>query len=172
MTRHGRLFLVTAAAATFAATAIAAPGNSGAHGGGKGKPARAVVKMTVPEGAADANARGTIDVKHFPAVGKRAERSWFRVKLGRLDGVGTEYTLWTVGTADDPATLDVDETVAGTQIGALTANGDGAARLMLDTKKGDALPLGGTLADLGGKAVEVHDAAGLVVLTATLPAVQ
>lgn len=99
-------------------------------------------------------------MKHFPAVGKRAERSWFKLRLGRLDG--TEYTLW----IDDPATTDVVDLV---QAATLTANDDGAAKLHLDTKKGDALPLGGTLATLGGLALEIRDGTGAVVLTGNVP---
>ena len=160
--------LVVAAAVSLSAIAMATPSpHSGGHGqgGGKGRPLSAVSDLAVPEAAADADAHGKVGVRFFPAVGKRAERSWFRVKAAGLDGVNTEYTVW----MDDPATVDVLDLV---QVGAMTADEEGHAHLKLDTKRGDAMPFGATLTALAGLAVEVHDASGVVVLTGAVPAVQ
>jgi hypothetical protein len=156
--------LVVAAAVSLGSVALATPGDHG-HGHAKGRPLRGKSELAVPEAAADADAHGVVALRYFPAVGKRAERSWFRVRLGALDGVNTEYTLW----VDDPATVDVVDLV---QVATLTADEDGAARLKLDSKRGDTMPFGATIAGLAGLAVEVHDAAGAVVLTGALPAVQ
>ncbi len=170
-----RTFVFTglALAALAGASALAAPGgngrgngNGGGGGGGghaRGRPSRAVTQLVQPATVVDENARGALDVKHFPAVGKRAERSWFKLRVGRLDG--TDYTLW----IDDPATTDVVDLV---QAATLTANDDGAAKLHLDTKKGDTLPLGGTLATLAGLALEIRDGTGAVVLTGTVPTLE
>lgn len=141
--------------------AAAKPAGHG-HGAAKGRPQRAVAALAIPDGGVDANARGRLDVKHFPAVGKRAERSWFRLKLNRLDG--TDYTLW----MDDPATPETDLV----EVAGLTANDDGHAHFGADTKREEALPFGAALADLGGMALEVRDGTGNVVLTGTVPVLQ
>ena len=156
--------LVAAAVATIAAAsaAEAKPGNG--HGGGKGRPVHAVAAMT--NTGVDTDARGKLDVKFFPAVGKRAERSWLRFKLGKLDA-GADYTLWMDMPNDDPDAGIVQVTDV-----TLVPGERGGLNFRLDTKKGDVLPFGASLADLSGMAVEIRDATGVAVLSGNLPAVQ
>jgi len=147
------------ALAVLALVASSAVAKGPGSGRAKGKPQRATSDLASVDPAVDLDARGRIDIKHFPAVGKRAERSWMRVKLGRLDG--TDYTLW----MDDPATPETDLV----QVTAFTANDDGAARVRFDTKHAETLPHGATLAALGGMALEVRDSGGMTVMTGSVP---
>ena len=138
-------------------------GKPSGTGGGKGRPARLVGDLARPETSTDANDAGKVDVKHFPAVGHRVERSWLRFKLRHLES-HADYTLW----MDDPTTAE-DATLVQVGTEASSTNGDGNANLFFDTKKGGLLPFGSTLADLAGKAVEVRDGLGNVVLSGTVP---
>ena len=155
-------------AAVALTVAVVTFGAGAALAGGKGKPTAAKAALaipTVPVAGPDTDAKGAVDWKHFPAVGKRAERSWLRLRLGRLDG--TDYTLW----MDDPSTVETDLV----QVTALTATADDAdgnhLNFRLDTKQGDPMPFGATLDALVGKALEIRDAGGLAVLGGTVPAV-
>lgn len=159
------LVLAACAALAVAAAADAKP-PEGRGGGGKarGRPVRKVVPLANP--GLDADAKGKLDVKHFPAVGKRAERSWFRIAVRRLDA-GATYTLW----MDDPSTAE-DATLVLVADLALVTNEDGNAHLRLDTKKGDAMPFGAPVDTLAGMALEVRagaDGSGGTVLTANVP---
>ena len=146
--------------AAVAAAVVVSLGLGVAAAAGKGRPTHAKSQLSIPDGGPDANARGVVDWKHFPAVGARVERSWLRLRLGRLDG--TDYTVW----MDDPATVDVVDLV---EVGTLTANGRGHVNSRTDTKHGDALPFGATLATLQGLAFEVRDADGAAVLVGSVP---
>jgi hypothetical protein len=126
-----------------------------------GKPSSAKGPLAIPVAGPDADARGTIDWKFFPANGDRAERSWLRLRLGRLDG--TAYTVW----IDDPATPETDLVDA---TWALTAHGRGNLNDRLDTKAAETLPFGATLATLAGQAIEIRDVNGVAVLAGSIPA--
>jgi len=162
-----RLILTAAAAVAglalvvVAANPAAAGKGNGGKGRAKGKPTSARAALAVPELGPDEDAKGKLDVRHFPAVGKRVERSWLRFKLRKLDAE-SDYTLW----VDDPSTEDVDLTQVGD---AFTTDADGAANLRSDTKAGDTLPFGASLADLFGKALEVRDGDGSAVLEGQVP---
>lgn len=130
---------------------------------GKGRPERASADLT--NTGADISASGRIDVRHFPAVGKRDERSWIRFRLRRLDAEAT-YTLW----MDDPST-DADPALVDTGI-TLTTNSRGGDNQRIDTKHGGTLPFGGTLATLAGMNFELRNGDGVAVLSGALPAVQ
>lgn len=135
-----------------------------AQGHAKGKPSRAMAQLD--NSGLDEDARGKIDVKHFPEVGKRTERSWLRIKVRHLDADAT-YSLW----MDDPTTTD-DATLIEL-VGLVFETGDtGNDNLRLDTKKGDALPFDATLATLGGMLFEIRDGAGAVVLSGAVPVLQ
>lgn len=159
-----RIALVVAcgAALALAGSAAAKPGNG--NGGAKGRPGRA--RADLVNAGVDLDAKGRIDIRHFPAVGRRVERSWLRLKLGNLDADGS-YTLW----MDDPSTAE-DLTLVQVADVALTANDDGRANLRIDTKKGGAMPFAATLPGLAGMAFEVRDGAGAAVLTGTVPALE
>jgi hypothetical protein len=162
-----RSFVRTAAlAAVLVTTASAlAAGRGRSSGGNAGRPAKGKTVLTAPEGALDLDALAKVDVKHFAARGKRVERSWLRFKVRRLAPT-TAYSLW----IDDPTTPD-DATLVQVPADATLTNEDGNDLLRFDTKHGGTLPFGASLADLGGKTVEVRDAEGLAVfLTGTLPA--
>jgi hypothetical protein len=126
-----------------------------------GHPSMGRTTLTPPEGGPDANAFARLDVKHFPANHSRLERSWFRVKARHLDA-STDFTLW----ADDPSTPETDLV----QFDSLTTGDSGNFNYTKDTMMGGALPFGATLADLGGKAIEIRDAGGTTTLLAgTIP---
>jgi hypothetical protein len=149
-----------AVALTLAGSAAAKPG----RGGAKGRPGRAVADLV--NSGVDADAKGRLDIRHFPAVGKRTERSWLRLKAGNLDANGS-YSLW----MDDPSTAE-DLTLAQVADVSLDANDEGRANVRIDTKKGGVLPFGATLAGLAGMAFEIRDAGGAAVLTGTVPALE
>ena len=108
-------------------------------------------------------ARGEVTVDRFELDASRKERAWFRLAVSGLDP-DTTYTLW----ADDPSVPGG----APVQFGWLTTGAAGDGRLRRDTKRGDALPLGASLASLAGDRLEVRDAAGEVTLLAgSIPAV-
>ena len=150
------------AGALAASSAQATPGNG--NGNGKGRPGKG--RSDLAAAAADEDAAGRVDVKHFPAVGGRAERSWLRFKLRNLTADAT-YTLW----MDDPTTVGDTTLVEVTGV-TFTATGEGGDNHRIDSKKGDTLPFGATLTDLGGLALEIRDAAGAAVLTGNVPTVQ
>jgi hypothetical protein len=169
--RRSKTYVAAVAVAVLAGLALAGPGKG--KGNAKGRPGKGRSVLAIPMGTMiESNDKGTVDARFFPVVGKRAERSWLRFKLRRLDA-GATYTLW----ADDPSTDDLDPLttedaalVQVTTVEPLVANGDGALNLMLDTKHGATLPFGATLAGLAGKPLEVRDAAGTtVLLVGTLP---
>jgi hypothetical protein len=143
------------------ATASATPGDG--HGGGRGRPGRATADLV--NTGADEDASGRIDVKHFPAVGRRVERSWLRFKVRHLDANAT-YSL----SMDDPSTAE-DASLVDTGI-TLTTNDDGADNFRIDTKHGGTLPFGGTLATLAGMNFEIRNGDGVAVLSGAVPAVQ
>jgi len=130
---------------------------------GRGRPARA--RADLVNTAVDEDASGRVDVRHFPGVGRRTERSWLRFKLRHLDA-GATYTLW----MDDPSTTE-DLSLVDTGV-TLTANDDGADNLRIDTKHGGTLPFGGTLATLAGMTFEIRNGDGVAVLSGAVPAVQ
>ena len=105
-------------------------------------------------------AKGRIEAEFKPAEGKHEEESKLSVKIEHLSG-DTEYTLW--GT--NPATATVE------QFGSVTTKHDGNAEFKVETKKGDALPFGASLAALAGGTFEVRDGSGTVVLHGTFPEV-
>lgn len=143
------------------------PGPGGAEGGtpglgvAKGRPARGHADLAPPEGAADEDATGKVRVRHFGTVGKRSERSWFRVQVANLEA-NTEYSVH----ASNPDGSGL------TSIGTITTGDGGGGNLKFDTKKGGTLPFGAALADLAGGTIEVHDGAGVVVLAGTIPAAE
>ena len=130
---------------------------------GKGRPGRASAQLV--NTAVDDDASGRVDVKHFPAVGRRQERSWLRFKLRHLADDAT-YTLW----MDDPSTAE-DTSLVDTGI-TLTTNDRGGDNHRIDTKHGGTLPFGGTLATLAGMNFEIRNGDGDAVLTGSVPAVQ
>lgn len=133
----------------------------GAEGRANGRPSMGRTRLPLPDGAPDLNAVARLDVKHFPANHSRLERSWFRLKVRHLD-VSTVFTLW----ADDPSTPETDLV----QFDSFTTGYYGNFNYTKDTRSGDALPFGATLADLSGKAIEVRDSAGTTTLLAgTIP---
>jgi hypothetical protein len=153
---------VVLAAALAASLALAAPASAGnGHGGSTARPEHALVVMT--NTGVDANATGRMDVKHFPAVGTRAERSWMRLRMRHLDR-GATYTLW----MDDPST-DTDPTLVQVTDVSIVTKGNGNVNFRIDTETGATLPFGSTLALLAGKAFEVRDAGGNAVLSGTVP---
>ncbi len=170
-----RTIVKTTAAATaialglLSAAALALPGNGGGgppigQGQARGRPLRGRSMLAAPDGATtDVNARGVVDVRFFGAIGHRVERSWLRFRLHRLTP-GATYTLW----MDDPNSLTQPNLTQVPDV-TLTADSDGFARLRFDTKHGDTLPFGATLVQLGGTAVEIHNADGVAVLTGTVP---
>jgi hypothetical protein len=168
--RSKALVLTTAlAVAAFGASASAGPGRGHGGGGGhaRGKPTKGRSALVVPEGAADADAKCVVDAKFFPAVGRRAERSWLRFKMRKLDADAT-FTVWIDDPADDETNGNALVQLVTTD--ALVAGGRGGVNLMLDTKHEATLPFGAALADLAGRAVEVRDSAGTTtVLAGTLP---
>jgi hypothetical protein len=105
-----------------------------------------------------AGAKGRVEAEFKAADAHHAEESKLTIKVEHLSG-DTEYTLW--GT--NPATGTVE------QFGTLTTKSDGNAEFKVETKKGDALPFGATLADLAGGTLEVRDSSGTAVLTGTFP---
>ena len=130
---------------------------------GKGRPGRARSDLT--NTGADEDASGRVDVRHFPGVGRRTERSWLRFKLRHLDADAT-YTLW----MDDPTTVE-DTSLVDTGV-TLTMNDLGGDNHRIDTKHGGTLPFGGTLATLAGMTFEVRNGEGTAVLSGAVPAVQ
>jgi hypothetical protein len=151
------LMLTAAALSLLGGSALAKPGRA------KGRPLKAKVPLFLPELSAEDD-KGVVDVKFFPAVGKRPERSWLRFKLRRLTP-GATYTLW----VDDPSTSPDSTLLQVATTVPLVASGRGALSYRFDTKH-DALPFGARLVDLGGMHVEVRDAAGTqVVLGGFLP---
>jgi hypothetical protein len=127
--------------------------------GGGGRPSGAHGTLTPPDGAPDADAFARLNVKHFPEHYARAERSWFRLKVRHLDAL-TEYTLW----ADDPSTPETDLV----QFDSFTTAQSGNFNYTKDTKRGDTLPFGATLAALSGMAIEVRGS-GTTPLAGTIP---
>jgi hypothetical protein len=156
--------LVCAAAAT---GALAGPGGHGAARPTSGRSALAIAEVD----PVDPNAKGRVDFKYFPGdvERERAERSWLRFRIRHLDKDGA-YTVW----ADDPLDLvdgvvEVPDGAGGTLT--LTMNGGGNLNFRLDSKDGAAMPFGRTLAELAGRAVEIRNAEGAVVLAGTFPAI-
>lgn len=135
------------------------------QGEARGRPSRGTSALTPPAGAADADATGRADVKLFPAIGHRPARSWFRIFAAKLPA-NASFTLW----IDDPSTADPAVVQVGTATYASDAEGD--LKIRFDTKRGDSLPFGATLTALAGKAVEIHDSGGHVVLAGQVPAAQ
>jgi hypothetical protein len=156
--------IATASVTALLAMGLAASEATAGNGHGRnlnGRPSKDRTTLAPPDGAADTNAIARLDVKHFPANYYRPERSWFRMKARHLDA-STEFTLW----ADDPSTPETDLV----QFDSFTTADDGKFNYTKDTKRGDGLPFGATLADLSGKAIEVRDAAGTTtVLVGTIP---
>jgi hypothetical protein len=162
-------FLLAAAGlvAALALPAAAKPGNG--HGGppdpkptpvAKGRPGQAKLPMANPvEGDL---AKGVVDVKRFPAVGKREQREWLRFKVQHLTP-GATYELW----MDNPLTgVDVtpddgvDDAFVLESVATFVPNDDGTFVLRYDTHKGGLLPFGTptptTLADFAGDAFEIR----------------
>lgn len=172
--------------AALALPAAAKPGNGGGPPDpkpgpvAKGRPGQAKSQLTST--GVDADAKGTVDVKRFPAVGKRAVREWLRVKAGNLDPAKT-YEVW-LGAADDPATVGVDDPILPVAVGTLVhdANdpadtGDDSWGVRFDTHKGGLLPHSVALSRLEGQTIEVRDSDGddltedPAVLTGTVPTI-
>ncbi len=127
-----------------------------------GRPSGARSILLPPDAAADQDAVGRLFVKHFPANSKRADRTWFKLKLRHLDA-DTEFTLW----ANDPATVS-NELV---QMDTFTTKRSGNYNYTKDTKKGAVVTFGAAIASLGGTAVEVRNSTGtVVILVGTIPA--
>lgn len=134
-----------------------APGSDGASG----KPSQGKGRMSPSEDGPDSKSSAKVFVKHFPEHRSRQERSWFRLKTRRLDR-SADYTIW----ADDPSTPGAELV----QFDTVTTKRNGAFYYKGDTKKGDAMPFGATLADLSGMALEVRDAGGTTtILVGTVP---
>jgi hypothetical protein len=106
---------------------------------------------------------GRIDEHVQPATPSQSEWSRLRIDLRGLAPF-TPYALF----ADDPATADGSLVEFAT----FTTNRRGGVRVTYDTRNGATLPFGATLADLGGRAVEVRDTAGTVVLSGDFPTPQ
>ena len=121
----------------------------------------AKTRLERPETPPDDNAVGNLSVKHFDAVGNRAERSWIRVRARHLERKA-EYSLW----LDDPSSVG-DPTLV--QFGTLTTNGGGNVNHRIDTKRGGTLPFDATIDGLAGMAFEIRDANGDVVLQGSFP---
>jgi hypothetical protein len=119
--------------------------------------------LTRPVDSAFPASVGRIAEEFHPATDDRPEWSRLRIELRGLAPF-TQYALFT----DDPATADATLV----QFATLTTDGRGRVRATSDTRKGGALPLGATLADLGGRPVEVRDPADAVVLSGNFPALQ
>ncbi len=122
---------------------------------GPGRPFGGKTMLTPPVGSPEGDAYAGLQVKYFPTHGRRAERSWFRAKVRRLEP-STDYTLW----ADDPATPE--QTLV--QFDSFTTGRTGSFNYSRDTKRGEALPFGMMLGNLAGRSVEVRDAAGNTTL--------
>jgi hypothetical protein len=125
------------------------------RGNPNGRPTKGRTVLAPPVDAVNTDAVARLDVKHFPANRSRAERSWLRMKIRKLES-NTTYTLW----ADDPSTLATDLV----QFDSFTTMRSRNFKYMADTKKGGTLPFGATLANLSGMAIEVRDAAGTTTL--------
>jgi hypothetical protein len=95
-----------------------------------------------PDGAADDNAKGTLRIR------SKGNSERFDVHIMKVDP-GVEHHLWMQDPIDsDPPTF--------TDLGDLPGDG-GSQKLALDTKKGDALPLGvSTTDELIGRLVEIR----------------
>ncbi len=128
---------------------------------GFGQPSMGHTTLTPPVGAPVTNDFARLDVKHFPAFHARLERSWIRAKIRHLDAA-SDYSVW----IDDPSTPATDLV----QVDTFSTKHSGNFNFSKDTKRGDALPFGATLAALAGMAIEVRDAAGTTTLLAgTIP---
>ena len=149
-----------AAGTTLAALSLVALVGEAQGGRARGLPLKAVADLASVEPAVDEDARGGIAVKFWGANARRVERSKMVVKLQRLDG--TDYSLW----MDDPSTPETDLV----EVTTFVTHGRGNARVRFDTKLEETMPFGATLADLGGKAFEIRDAAGVAVMVGTVPA--
>ena len=125
----------------------------------KAKPSRAKTKL-VP--AADAGAKGKVDVKFWPETPKRAERSRLRFRLSKLEP-GGDYMLW----MDDPRTPSTE--LAPATFPAVPADPKGRLVLDYDTREGDAFPFQSDLEALGGRTVHVRGESGASVLVGTVP---
>jgi hypothetical protein len=128
-------------------------GGSGSSGG-SATDLRARRDLVRAAGASDADVYGHVEVR------SRDGREKFTVEAEHLDaGAVIEVIV-----EDGAATL--------VSAGTATAGTTGEAELELDTGDGATLPAGAsTVAGLAGRAVEVRDAAGGVLLTGTVPAV-
>ena len=126
-------------------------GGSGSGGGGSWIRVRS--DMVRAAAASDADVSGHVEVR------TRDGRQKFQVEADHLAaGVSVEFLV-----ADGSAAL--------VSLGSMTTDSLGEAELELDTGDGASLPAGAaTVADLAGRAVEVRDAAGGVLLTGTVPA--
>jgi hypothetical protein len=119
--------------------------------------------LTRPAGSAFPYSVGRIDEEVRPATPGEPGSSRLRIEIRGL-APSTQYALFT----DDPSTPDP----ALVQFTTLTTDANGRARKTYDTENGDTLPLGATLAALGGKPVEVRDTGGTVVLSGNFPTPQ
>ena len=119
--------------------------------------------LTRPVDSAFPKSVGKISEEVHPATDDKPEWSRLRIEIKGLAPF-TQYALFT----DDPATADATLV----QFATLTTDGKGRVRATYDTRKGATLPLGATLADLAGKAIEVRDGADAVVLSGNFPTPQ
>jgi len=139
---------------------LALIGTSTAVGHGHDPTLHARSELSPPGGPTPPGPAGKLDVDFKPADAHHAESSSVKIDLKDLAAGGT-YTLW----ADDPSTPDATLV----QFASTTADDDGRAKVEFKTHDGDLLPFGATLDDLGGQAIEVHDAASAVVLAGSFP---
>lgn len=124
---------------------------------------RGRTNLTRPVDAEFPSSVGRIAVEVHPETDEQPEWSRLRIELRGLAPFA-QYALFT----DDPATADASLV----QFATLTTDGRGRVRATYDTRKGGALPLDATPADLGGRPVEVRDAADVVVLSGSFPTPQ
>jgi hypothetical protein len=127
-----------------------------AVGEGEGaRPLRAAAALAPPPGSPSPGARGTVRLRHDPRLG----RSGFSLDARGLEGAA-DLACWL-------------ETAAGSGVlepaGGLLLRGT-SVRLVLRSEHGDPLPFGAADArPLAGRAVEVRDGAGRVLLSGVLP---
>jgi hypothetical protein len=129
--------------------------------GALAKPSAALTTLTANETGPLPEARGRLDVKHFPAKGPKEDREWLRLRANKLGKKAEVHLL-----CDDPATTEDASLV---EFAVFSTRGNGNINFRLDTRKDD-LPHGATLTDLAGLPFEVRDADGVVLLFGTIPA--
>jgi hypothetical protein len=153
-----QLVLLAALCAAFAVSAAASggaddPGGGGGGSGGGGTSCRARADLFRAGGARDADATGYVEIR----TGSGHER--LKVEAEHLDpGAAVEVYV------DDGA---------GTMVpaGPATADSVGTAELEIDAGDGGTLPGGAVVAaDLSGRAVEVRDDIGCILLAGEIPA--